>query len=597
MRGRTLAFVAVAGSLLLGLYLVFGTGPALHPPSDLSDLLALDESPIRVKEVSGLESELRIERDVAVMTRDGTRLSANVFRPRAPGRYPVVMTITAYHKDDGPRRYPDHLRNALEPDFDMGRFEVSPWTPWEGPDPAYWAARGYAVVTLDSRGYGKSGGVASVLSLQDRHDFHDAITWAGTQDWSNGRVGLTGVSYLAIAQWVAASGAPEHLAAITPWEGQSDNFREVLFHGGIPETAFTEFWLTRVRSKANEIRLPPASIVGFAGRRPMLMRWLQARFMPPSGIALEEITVPALICASWSDHGMHTRGSFEGFKRIASDQKWLYTHGQPKWAVYYSEEALEMQSAFFDFFLKGVDNGFDERPRVRLEVRDSLDRYTVRDAEAWPLPDTVLTPLYLDAARGTLEPSRVESAGRLRYPAREGRAVFRRTFDTETELTGNMKLKLWVEADGASDMDLFVAVKKFDARGEEVTFYGKAGYSRSPVALGWLRVSQRELDPERSTPAQPVLLHERALPLEAGEVVPVEIEILPSSTRFLPGESLEVVVQGRDPFDHPALAHEETVNAGSHVIHAGGSYDSHLLVPWIPARRASHADASAGPAR
>ena len=584
MGKKTVWIGLIAGCVALGLYLVFGTGPALHPPSDLSDLLGTPESPVRVMDVSTLEDELTSERDVAVMTRDGTRLSANVFRPKAPGRYPVVMAITAYHKDDGPRRYPDHLRNALDPDFDMGTFEVSLWTPWEGPDPAYWASRGYAVVTLDSRGYGKSGGVASVLSLQDRHDFHDAITWAGTQDWSNGNVGLTGVSYLAIAQWVAASGAPEHLKAITPWEGQSDNFREVLFHGGIPETAFTEFWLTRVRSKANETSLPPASVTRFAGVRPMLMKWLQARFMPPSGIALEEITVPALICASWSDHGMHTRGSFEGFKRIASEEKWLFTHGRPKWAVYYSEEALEMQTAFFDHFLKGEENGFDERPRVRLEVRDGLDLYSVRHEEAWPLPATVHTPLYLDAAHGTLEARSVEAAGDLRYAAREGRAVFRKAFDAETELTGNMKLKLWVEAEGARDMDLFVAVKKRDAQGEEVTFYGKAGYSGSPVALGWLRVSQRELDPERSTPAQPVLAHDRSLPLDKGEIVPVEIEILPSSTRFMPGEVLEVVVQGRDHFAHPALAHEKTVNKGTHVIHAGGPYDSHLLVPVIPAR-------------
>ncbi len=577
-------FLLVAGLVAVAVYLVLGTGPALHSPSDLSDLLASPEGPIRVVDVGALEDEIVIDRDVAVLARDGTRLSANVYRPEAPGRYPVVMAITAYHKDDGPRRYPDHLRNALEPDFEMGTFRVSAWTPWEGPDPAYWTARGYAVVTLDARGYGRSGGIASVLSLQDRYDFHDAITWAGTQPWSNGHVGLTGVSYLAIAQWVAASGAPAHLKAITPWEGQSDNFREVLFHGGIPETAFTEFWLTRVRSKANETSLPPAAITRFAGERPMLMRWLQARFMPPSGIALEEITVPALICASWSDHGMHTRGSFEGFKRIASEQKWLYTHGQPKWAVYYSDEALAVQTAFFDHFLKGEANGFAATPRVRIEVRDSLDRYTVRHEEAWPIPDTVYTPLYLDASLGTLVSRPVEEAGHVRYEAREGGAVFRRTFDAETELTGNMKLKLWVEAEGARDMDLFVAVKKYDAQGEEVTFYGKAGYARSPVALGWLRVSQRELDPERSTPAQPVLAHERSLPLDAGEIAPVEIEILPSSTRFMPGEVLEVAVQGRDHFAHPALAHEKTINRGTHVIHAGGRHDSHLLVPVIPAR-------------
>ncbi|GAA6156537.1 CocE/NonD family hydrolase [Pyruvatibacter sp. HU-CL02332] len=582
MRKLFIVTAGIVAILIAGIAVIFSSGPELHEPSDLSDFIGTPDSPIIIKDISGLEDQVIIDRNVGVETRDGVRLSANVYRPKPEGPFPVVMMLTAYHKDEGPNQYPDYIRRNATPEYNMGQIKVSPWTPWEGPDPAYWVQQGYAVVTLDSRGYGKSEGVASVLSMQDRHDFHDAITWAGTQDWSNGNVGLTGVSYLAIAQWVAASSAPEHLKAIMPWEGQSDNYREVLFHGGIPETAFTEFWLTRVRSKANDINLPPAAIVNFAGERPMLMKWLQENVMPPSGIALEEITVPALIAASWSDHGMHTRGSFEGFKRIGSQQKWLYTHGQPKWDVYYSPEALEMQTAFFDHFLKGADNGFDTRPRVRLEVRDTLDTYSVRSEDTWPLPATVLTPLYLDAATDALADSQPTDSAVKRYDAVEGGAVFRKTFSEETELTGNMKLKLWVEAEGADDMDLFVAIRKYDASGEEITFYAKASYTKGPVALGWLRVSQRELDPDRSTPAQPVLAHERSLPLSSGEIVPVEIEILPSGTRFMPGETLEVSVQGRDQMDHMALAHKTTVNAGQHVIHTGGDYDSHLLVPVIP---------------
>lgn len=582
MRKLLIVTAGIVAILIAGIAVIFSSGPELHEPSDLSDFIGTPDSPIIIKDISGLEDQVIIDQDVGVETRDGVRLSANVYRPKSEGPFPVVMMLTAYHKDEGPNQYPDYIRRNATPEYDMGQINVSPWTPWEGPDPAYWVQQGYAVVTLDSRGYGKSEGVASVLSMQDRHDFHDAITWAGTQDWSNGNVGLTGVSYLAIAQWVAASSAPEHLKAIMPWEGQSDNYREVLFHGGIPETAFTEFWLTRVRSKANDIDLPPAAIVRFAGERPMLMKWLQENVMPPSGIALEEITVPALIAASWSDHGMHTRGSFEGFKRIGSEQKWLYTHGQPKWDVYYSPEALEMQTAFFDHFLKGADNGFDTRPRVRLEVRDTLDTYSVRSEDTWPLPATALTPLYLDAATDALADTQPTDSAVKRYDAVKGGAVFRKTFSEETELTGNMKLKLWVEAEGADDMDLFVAIRKYDASGEEVTFYAKASYTKGPVALGWLRVSQRELDPDRSTPAQPVLAHERSLPLSKGEIVPVEIEILPSGTRFMPGETLEVSVQGRNQMDHMALAHDKTVNEGTHVIHTGGRYDSHLLVPVIP---------------
>lgn len=583
MKKLVIALAGLAILMLTGFWLV-KEDSATYIPSDLSDLYRNPDSPVILTDVSALEGEVIIERDLPVVVGDGTRLSANVFRPKERRTYPVVMMLTAYHKDEDPTRYPDILRNHLNPQFNLGPIEVSPWTPWEGPDPAYWVQQGYAVVTLDSRGYGKSDGVASVLTIQDREDFHDAITWAGTQEWSNGSVGLTGVSYLAIAQWVAGSNAPEHLKAIMPWEGQSDNFREVLFHGGIPETAFTAFWLDRMRRKANESSLPPTFAVNFAGRRPMVMKWLQQNVMPPSGISLKDITVPALIAASWSDHGLHTRGSFEGFKQIASDQKWLYTHGRSKWPVYYSSEAREVQTDFFDHFLKGIDNGFDQRPRVRLEVRDTLETYRVRSEDDWPLPATRYVPFYLFPGERVLRKLPLPAAHSERYDALKGNASFRVTFDEETEVTGNIKLRLWVEAEGANDMDIFVAVKKYDRADNEVTFYGKAGYTGAPVALGWLRVSHRALDTERSTPFQPVLAFNGREPLGQGEIVPVEIEILPSSTRFLSGETLEVSVQGRDHFDHPSLAHKDTVNKGTHIIHAGGSFDSHLLLPIISKR-------------
>ena len=158
-------------------------------------------------------------------------------------------------------------------------------------------------------------------------------------------------------------------------------------------------------------------------------------------------------------------------------------------------------------------------------MRDTLETYSVRSEDTWPLPSTVLTPLYLDAGADALADTQPADSAATRYDARAGSAVFRKMFDAETEITGNMKLKLWVEADGADDMDLFVAIRKYNPQGDEVTFYAKASYTKGPVALGWLRVSQRELAPDLSTPAQPLLAHERSLPLSGGEIVPVEIEI------------------------------------------------------------------------
>jgi predicted acyl esterase len=131
-----------------------------------------------------------------------------------------------------------------------------------------------------------------------------------------------------------------------------------------------------------------------------------------------------------------------------------------------------------------------------------------------------------------------------------------------------------------------VAVQKADAHGEIVPFSFLNALEDGPVALGWLRVSHRELDAERSTPLQPWHTHRHEEPLRAGQVVPVDIEIWPSGTRFSAGEQLRLVVQGSDIYTYPrgtvSMGHSKTRNAGTHVIHAGGRYDSHLLVPVIP---------------
>jgi predicted acyl esterase len=151
-----------------------------------------------------------------------------------------------------------------------------------------------------------------------------------------------------------------------------------------------------------------------------------------------------------------------------------------------------------------------------------------------------------------------------------------------------MKLKLWVQADGSDDMDVFVALEKIDRTGYIVPFPFFGNHDDGPVALGWLRVSHRELDKEKSTPYQPYHKHEREIKLKTGEIVPVEIEIWPSSTLFERGEKLRLVVQGSDIYAYPeemhTNTHTATVNKGRHVIHAGGKYDSHLLVPVIPGR-------------
>jgi hypothetical protein len=518
-----------------------------------------------------------VERDVFITMRDGVRLSVNIFRPDKQGRFPVIMAFVGpYGKDIGPREYSySRYEYFVDLGLTVGTLRISEATPFEGPDPAFWVSNDYVVIHLDTRGFFKSEGEKQVLTETEMLDYYEVIEWAGTQEWSNGNVGLSGVSYLAVSQYYAASTHPPHLKAISPWEGFSDEYRDRRFPGGVPESTFSLEW----RKRNVPGQMTDADIAA-------VLDPVSSQEQIKGNPQLEKITVPALICASWSDHGLHTRGGFEVFKRISSELKWLYNHGRKKWEEYYSDEALAYQKRFFDRFLKGIDNGMMEAPRVRLEVRETKEKYTVRYENEWPLARTRYTKLYLDEG-GTLNLDEVNRQGKISYDSADGKAEFDLAFDRDTELTGHMKLKLYVSADEADEMDLIVGVKKLDANGEEVHFFGTAmsAYVKGMVARGWLRVSQRELDEEKSTPWQPILRHQGEKRLSPGEIVPVEIEILPSSTLFRKGERLRLVVQGKDLIEGPPwgwLGYARLANKGTHTIWTGGTYDSHLLVPVIP---------------
>jgi predicted acyl esterase len=519
-------------------------------------------------------TSIAIDRDVAVPMRDGARLFANLFRPSAHGPYPVIMSVTPYGKDKLPDRLVNFFMRLSGVKF--GKLNCSRLTGFESPDPVYWVEKGYAVVQADVRGMHKSEGEAGVLRRQDAEDYYDLIEWAASQPWSTGRVGLMGVSYLAMSQWRVAALKPPHLRAIVPWEGVTDLYREFAFHGGIPETRFIPIWSTRLRFGRNR-RFPMAEdFRAERGAHP-----LDDAYWASKRPVLENIEVPALVCASWSDHGLHTRGSIEGFERISSGQKWLFTHGRKKWETFYSEEALAWQKRFLDHFLLDLQNGMDRVSKVRLEVRKGYYRHEVRCEESWPLPSVQAAQLYLCANTGTLqsEPAASESKVQYRPESRNGRAAFSLRFEQAVELIGSMRLKLWVSTSEGDDLDLFVVLRKLDSAGQEVYFSGFNGYEHDGLAKGWLRASHRELDPSRSTPLRPWHSHTRMQKLRPGDIVPVEIEIWSSATFFESGSSLQLTIQGHDGAKYPAFGHRELVNRGLHTVFTGGPYDSCLAIP------------------
>ena len=331
-----------------------------------------------------------IDRDVEVIARSGRSVQADVYRPDSGEPAGVLIAWSPYGKHDPAPIGQIYPTSGAKPEW------MSALTTFEGPDPVYWVPRGYALVIADIPGTWYAKGPASYVSPEEAEDFFDLIEWAGVQPWSNGRVGLTGVSYLTVAQWRVAGLKPPHLAAINPWEGWSDTYREVARHGGIPETSFWPYIWERWGASTG-----PIEDLERENREHPLFD----DFWASKAADLESIDVPAFVVASWTDQGLHTRGTLEGFRRLSSPQKWLHVHGAKKWAEYYRPEMVELQRQFFDHFLLGHDSGLDAWPPVRVELRERYGVGSFVESTAWPLPEVEYRTLHLDAATGSLATS------------------------------------------------------------------------------------------------------------------------------------------------------------------------------------------------
>lgn len=524
------------------------------------------------------EDGMLIERNVGFRLSHGATMYFDLYRPAGAAAevdLPIILAWSPYgkHRTSATFRYPG---SGVEDGW------MSRHTAFEAPDPAYWCAAGYAVVYADPPGLWYSEGEMHHGGPQETADCSEFIEWLGQRPWSNGKVGMSGVSYLTCIQWQVGAQSPPHLAAINPWEGFSDWYREFGYHGGLRDTAFVPRATSLINFSTTQTEDTNTNMIAHP---------LYDEYWASKDVDLSAIKVPAFVVASWSDHGLHTRGTLEAFKAMSSQQKWLEVHGRKKWGYYYNPENVARLRQFFDHFLKGTGPGPNAWPKVRLEVRERAYVGTFRNENEWPLARTDYRSLHLDAASGRLIDTVPVTESQVSYVAddKASSVRFDHVFADGAELTGTMALRLWVETDRSDDADLFVAIQKLGADGEAVPFCWYSLYDTGPIALGWLRASHRALDPEKSRPEQPFHTHLKEEMLTPGQPVPVDIEIWASSTHFAPGEGLRVVVKGSDIYNTvvpglPMLLHEETRNRGNHTIRTGGRYDSRLLVPVIPDR-------------
>ncbi len=570
------------------------------------------------------QDDMIIDIDVPITMDDGVVLRADVFRPAAEGRYPVIISYGPYGKGldfrDGYKTAWDIMARN-HPDAVAGTSNA--YANWEVVDPEKWVPDDYVVVRVDSRGAGRSPGYLDHHSLRETKDFYDCIEWAGVQHWSSGKVGLNGISYYATNQWRVAGMQPPHLGAICVWEGYADRYRDATHHGGIACT-FQKHWQDMQVKSVQHGRVdngPRSRVTGDTVCGPTMLTpeelernrsrlWpdiianaFDSEFYKVRSADWSKVKVPVLSCGNWGGQGLHLRGNIEGFVNAASEHKWLEMHGGSHWAMFYTDYGVYLQKRFFDHFLKGKKNGWDKQPRVQLQIRHPGEKFVLRHEEAWPLPRTQWTKAHLGAGASLSTAEAPASDWSESFDAAgTGVTFMSEPLKEDLELTGPMAAKLFVSSSTA-DADLFVIFRVFDPTGAEVVFQGALD-PHTPIAQGWLRASHRELDPVRSLPHRPFHPHTSSDPLTPGKVYELDVEIWPTCIVIPKGHRYALSVRGTDyEYDGPAAVlsnmknpmkgcgpfiHDDpddrppAVFEGRTTIHGGGQHRSYVLLPVIP---------------
>ena len=570
---------------------------------------------------------MRIDFDVPITMDDGVVLRADVFRPLHEGKFPVILSYGPYAKNlafqDG---YPSAWQRMAEKHPDVTAGSSNLYQSWEVVDPEKWVPHNYACVRVDSRGAGCSPGFIDHFSPRETKDFYDCIEWAGVQPWSNGKVGLNGISYYGINQWHVASLQPPHLAAMCIWEGAADWYRDMTHHGGILST-FWENWYdmqvktvqygagergkrSRVTSdfvcgpetlSENELARNRTDFGAQIVAHPMDDDYHKAR-----SPKWDKVTTPLFSAANWGGQGLHPRGNFEGFVRAAAKHKWLEAHGIEHWTHFYTDYGREQQLRFFDHFLHGKKQGWSKQPKVLLQVRH-IDKFEPRAESVWPLKRTRWTKFYLDPASMTLTTKKPSGNAQLKFPAMgDGLMFLTPPLAKETEITGPSALKLFASS-STPDADLFIVLRIFTGDLKEIVFQGAID-PHTPVAQGWLRASHRKLDKKLSKPYRPYHTHDEKQLLKKGQTVELDIEIWPTSIVVPAGYRVGLSIRGKDyeyggasggrlsnfknelkgcgPFLHDdPRDRPPAIFNGTTSLHFGRGKAPYLLLPIIPPKK------------
>lgn len=498
---------------------------------------------------SGQEQETVDERGYLEMA-DGTELQYLVRRPAGPGPFAVVLNYSGYA--------PGHVldSSSVLNDRDL-------------------LAAGYALVGVNVRGSGCSGGTFELFEEQWAADGYEVVEWAGTQPWSNGRVALHGTSLPGITQFQVAGTRPPHLSAILPNSTIGDLYRDVAYPGGMQNVTFSNFFVAVQNANSADV-LESAVLAGDAtcvqnfaahtAQNPadnVLLLQTQNRYdgdfyrSHSPGEALDRIEVPALLFNQWQDEQLPARVPRE-FGRLDPSRTW-FVGGNGNHAFPVCPRCQEYAYDFLDWALRDVDNGWPDTPHFQLwqeNDRDTLDPAWVVEVPSWPpVTDDLVLHLRSDGLLSRHEAGADEPSSTYAYPlpaasveppdgtgggngwkqpVPPGGAVSWTTppLDEDLVLYG-AALDLWLSST-STDTDLQVTLTEVRPDGME-----------EYVQRGWLRASHRVLDTARSTTTRPHHTHLESdvAPLVPGEPTRMQIGLFDVSDTVRAGSSLRITVE------------------------------------------------------
>ncbi|PYH93551.1 alpha/beta-hydrolase [Aspergillus ellipticus CBS 707.79] len=547
-----------------------------------------------------LPCDIHASHDVAIQVRDGCTLYCDIYRPSETSRpVPAILAWSPF----GKKFNGITMLKALPWGLGIPKGVLSGLEKFEGPDPAEFVPRGFAIINVDARGSGDSDGTVGIMGTQEAEDGYDVIEAIAKMPWCNGNVGLAGNSHLAIIQWFIAALRPPSLKAIAPWEACSDLYREQFVRGGVFDAGLFDFIIDH-------------NIQGHGGVEDfheMYRRYATADspYWKDKRPDLSKINIPTYITASYTSF-VHTMGSLRGWLQVASSEKWLRLCPWQEWYDMWNckDSAAELAS-FFDHYLNGAENGWDKTPRVRTtSLRFNQDPLYNIVEEDYPIPRTEYRKMYFQPG-GLLSPDAPDTVSTVSYESEKYQdcASFTHTFSSRTRLAGIPKAVVYMSCPDFHDLDVYVLVRKLDAQGKallnlnipwsSVAQHGVRPDSVESISpreknnlmfhvgsLGILRASRRAIDPSRSLHDNfPFHPHDRDEYITPGDVVKLEIGIWAMGVEYEAGESVRVEVHGNSPLLRGEFKangeFQDLESHGTHILHLGGEYASHIVLPFV----------------